>query len=95
MKPPKPELDGIVLLVLSRANIQQKLAAALGQSPHLSRKDYEVFGEQQGLSQAAGDEEPAARVFAGEGSLLSKLRADFEAHGLEGFDFPAIGKGMA
>ena len=48
-----------------------------------------------GLSQAAGDEEPPARVFAGEGSLLSMLRADFEAHGLEGFDFPAIGKGMA
>src|SRR5260370_8059606 len=48
-----------------------------------------------GLSQAAGDEEPAARVFAGEGSLLSILRADFEAHGPEGFDFPAIGKGMA
>ena len=48
-----------------------------------------------GLSQAAGDEEPAARVFAGEGSLSSILRADFEAHGLEGFDFPAIGKGMA
>ena len=48
-----------------------------------------------GLSQAAGDEEPAARVFAGEGSLLFILRADFEAHGLEGFDFPAIGKGMA
>src|ERR1700756_5469802 len=47
-----------------------------------------------GLSQAAGDEEPAARVFAGEGSL-SILRTDFEAHGLEGFDFPAIGKGMA
>ncbi len=47
-----------------------------------------------GLSQAAGNEEPAARVFAGEGSL-SILRADFEAHGLEGFDFPAIGKGMA
>src|ERR1700741_1295569 len=48
-----------------------------------------------GLSQAAGDEEPAARVFAGEGSLLSILRADFEAHGVEGFDFPAIGKSMA
>jgi hypothetical protein len=48
-----------------------------------------------GLSHAAGDEEPAARVFAGEGSLLSILRADFEAHGLDGFDFPAIGKGMA
>src|SRR6266550_5936656 len=48
-----------------------------------------------GLSQAAGGEEPAARVFAGEGSLLFILRADFEAHGLEGFDFPAIGKGMA
>ena len=47
-----------------------------------------------GLSQAAGDEEPAARVFAGEGSL-SILRADFEAYGLEGFDFPVIGKGMA
>ena len=49
---------------------------------------------EDGLSQAAGDEEPAARVFAGEGSL-SILRADFEAHGLEGFDFPTIGKGMA
>ena len=48
-----------------------------------------------GLSQAAGDEEPAARVFAGEGSLLFILRADFEAHGLEGLDFPAIGKSMA
>ena len=48
-----------------------------------------------GLSQAAGDEEPAARVFAGEGSLLFILRADFEPHGLEGFDFPAIGKSMA
>src|SRR5215468_1548103 len=48
-----------------------------------------------GLSQAVGDEEPAARVFAREGSLLSILRADFEAHGPEGFDFPAIGKGMA
>src|SRR6266480_5507305 len=47
-----------------------------------------------GLSQAAGDEEPAARVFAGEGSR-SILRADFKAHRLEGFDFPAIGKGMA
>src|SRR4029077_10691781 len=47
-----------------------------------------------GLSQAAGDEDPAARVFAGEGSL-SILGADFEAHGLEGFDFPAIGKSMA
>jgi hypothetical protein len=47
-----------------------------------------------GLSQAAGDEEPAARVFAGEGSLLSILRADFEAHGLEGFDFPAIAYGQ-
>ena len=47
-----------------------------------------------GLSQAAGDEEPAARVFAGERSR-SILRANFEAHGLEGFDFPAIGKGMA
>jgi len=47
-----------------------------------------------GLSQAVGDKEPAARVFAGEGSL-SILRADFEAHGLEGFDFPTIGKGMA
>jgi hypothetical protein len=46
-----------------------------------------------GLSQAAGDEEPAARLFTGEGSL-SILRADFEAHGLKGFDFPAIGKGM-
>lgn len=48
-----------------------------------------------GLSQAASDEEPGARVFAGEGSLLFVLRADFEAHGLEGFDFPAIGKSMA
>ena len=34
-------------------------------------------------------------VFAEEGSLLSILRTDFEAHGLEGFNFPAIGKGMA
>ena len=25
---------------------------------------------------------------------MSILRTDFEAHGLEGFDFPAIGKGM-
>jgi hypothetical protein len=48
-----------------------------------------------GLSQAAGDQEPAERVFAGEGSLFSILRADFKAHGLEGFDFPAIGKGIA
>jgi hypothetical protein len=48
-----------------------------------------------GLSQAAGDEEPAARVIAGEGSLFSILRTDFKAQGLEGFDFPAIGKGMA
>jgi hypothetical protein len=48
-----------------------------------------------GLRQAAGDEQPAARVFAGEGYLLSVLRADFQAHGLKGFDFPAIGKGMA
>src|SRR4029077_20107973 len=46
------------------------------------------------LSQAAGDENPAARVSAGEASL-SVLRPDFEAHGFEGFDFPAIGKGMA
>ena len=48
-----------------------------------------------GLRQVAGNEEPAARVFAGEGSLLFILRADFEAHGLEGFDFPAIGKSVA
>src|SRR5690349_19797121 len=47
-----------------------------------------------GLSHAAGDKKPAAWVFAGEGSL-SILRADLEAHGLEGFDFQAIGKGMA
>ena len=31
-----------------------------------------------GASQAAGDEEPAARVFAGEGSLLFKLKRLFE-----------------
>src|SRR5215469_14831584 len=49
----------------------------------------------RGLCQAAGDEEPAARVFARESSLLFILRADFEAHGLEGFDFPAIGKSVA
>jgi hypothetical protein len=56
------------------------------------------LGEEQledaGSSQAAGDEKPAAWVFAEEGSLLSIPRTDFEAHGLEGFDFPAIGKGM-
>src|SRR5215469_16438231 len=50
--------------------------------------------EDAGLGQAAGDEKPAAWVFAEEGSLLSILRTDFEAHGFEGFDFPAIGKGM-
>ena len=53
-----------------------------------------VRRRRRGLSQAVGDKEPAARVFAGEGSL-SIVRADFEAHGLEGFDFPTIGKGMA
>jgi hypothetical protein len=26
---------------------------------------------------------------------LSVLRTDFEVHGFEGFDFPAIGKGMS
>jgi DNA-binding transcriptional LysR family regulator len=41
------------------------------------------------LTHAAGNEEPAARVFAGEGSLLSILKADFEVHGLEGIRFPS------
>jgi hypothetical protein len=52
------------------------------------------YRRRMGLSQAAGDEKPAERVSAGEG-CLAILRADSEAHGLEGFDFQAIGKGMA
>ena len=85
------EVDTLLAKVIKRTAERGSMPIAPTKSPVES-----VFSRDRrriGLSQAAGDEKPAARVFAGEGSL-SILRADFEAHGLEGFDFPAIGKGM-
>ena len=60
-----------------------------------STPDLSYLFDDSGLCLAASYEEPAEWVFARESSLLFILRADFEAHGLEGFDFPAIGKSMA